>query len=190
MSNVLVELDELIVRIYRGEEDGKLVVEIEGPGDGDTTKLGSPDIRVWLNEVIIYEVEDDPEVSVPGPEPYMPPGMTKPPDDKPIPHVDVVLGSDSSIVLLFEEGVPMELQNFIRRRLDQKYIGLHLSQARVSQIEAEVNFILVDLAQYGIVLRNPSWSKRVWDFEEHEAMEWAKQKDNPPPVGLNIFPKR
>ena len=51
-------LDDLCVMIYRGQ-DGKLVVIIEGPGDKDLDEIGRPDIRVWLNEDIIYEVEND-----------------------------------------------------------------------------------------------------------------------------------
>jgi len=48
------ELDGLEVDICRGE-DGKLVVSITGPGDGDLIDLGSPDIRIWLNDALIYE---------------------------------------------------------------------------------------------------------------------------------------
>lgn len=53
--------DELTVRICRAQ-DGKLVVEIEGPGDDDCIGYGVPDIRIWLNEALIYrhgETGDD-----------------------------------------------------------------------------------------------------------------------------------
>jgi hypothetical protein len=53
-ENPSVELDGLGVDIYRGE-DGKLVVSITGPGDKDLKGLGTPDIRIWLNEALIYE---------------------------------------------------------------------------------------------------------------------------------------
>ena len=60
--NPTVELDGLEVDICRGA-DGTLVVTINGPmGDDDTTELGSPDIRVWLNDALIYahgETGDD-----------------------------------------------------------------------------------------------------------------------------------
>lgn len=128
--------------------------------------------------------EDKPE----RPKAMAPPGRTIPLDGKAIPHVDVVENHDN-IVLLFEEGVPMELRNFIRRRLDEKYIGLHMSQARPSQIETEINFMLVDMAQYGIVLR-ARVSGRVWVFAEDEAKEWARQKDNPPSLEVNPFNSR
>jgi len=60
-ANPTVELDGLEVEITRGV-DGALVVSISGPGDDDTTALGSPDIRVWLNDALIYahgETGDD-----------------------------------------------------------------------------------------------------------------------------------
>lgn len=48
------ELDSLEVTIYRGKDD-KLVVEISGPGDEhDQCDNGAPDIRVWMNEALIY----------------------------------------------------------------------------------------------------------------------------------------
>lgn len=61
LLNPTVELDGLEVEITRGV-DGALVVTISGPGDDDTTALGSPDIRVWLNDALIYahgETGDD-----------------------------------------------------------------------------------------------------------------------------------
>lgn len=57
----VVELDGLEVEVYRGE-DGKLVVALTGPGDEDLTDEESPDIRIWLNEALIYahgDVGDD-----------------------------------------------------------------------------------------------------------------------------------
>lgn len=55
-------LDGLQVDVYRGE-DGKLVVDITGPGDDeDLMPDTSPDIRIWLNDALIYkdgEVGDD-----------------------------------------------------------------------------------------------------------------------------------
>ena len=60
-NNPSVELEGLEVDICRGE-DGKLVVTISGPGDDDCTELGSPDIRVWVNDALIYsegETGDD-----------------------------------------------------------------------------------------------------------------------------------
>ena len=56
-----VGLEGLEVDICRAD-DGTLVVTINGPGDNDCTALGSPDIRVWLNDALIYahgETGDD-----------------------------------------------------------------------------------------------------------------------------------
>ena len=56
-----LEFDGLEVCVYRGE-DGKLVVDLLGPGEDDTTESEEPDIRVWMNEALIYnsgEVGDD-----------------------------------------------------------------------------------------------------------------------------------
>ena len=53
-SRKVVEVDGLEVEVYRGE-DGKLVVSVTGPGDEDLNDQGSPDIRVWINEALIYE---------------------------------------------------------------------------------------------------------------------------------------
>lgn len=52
------------VEVVRSQEDGKLVVRIDGPEEDKdlNAKDGSPDIRVWLNEALIYnsgEVGDD-----------------------------------------------------------------------------------------------------------------------------------
>ena len=43
----------LEVNVYRGG-DGTIVVDLLGPGDEDTTEKGEPDIRVWMNEALIY----------------------------------------------------------------------------------------------------------------------------------------
>ena len=47
-------LDGLTVRVYRSELDGRLVVDIEGPGDSDLDSMGSPVIAVYLNEETLY----------------------------------------------------------------------------------------------------------------------------------------
>jgi len=61
MSNSII-LDGLEVDICRGE-DGTLVVSITGPGEEkDLRPDTSPDIRIWLNEALIYahgETGDD-----------------------------------------------------------------------------------------------------------------------------------
>lgn len=44
---------DLEVNVYRGE-DGTIVVDLLGPGDDDVTEAGEPDIRVWMNEALIY----------------------------------------------------------------------------------------------------------------------------------------
>jgi hypothetical protein len=49
----VVEVDGLEVEVYRAD-DGTLVVGINGPGDEDLTTEESPDIRIWLNEALIY----------------------------------------------------------------------------------------------------------------------------------------
>lgn len=53
-TSAVARLDGLEVSIMR-DSQGKSIVEIEGPDD-DTRLLpnGSPDIRVWLNEALIY----------------------------------------------------------------------------------------------------------------------------------------
>ena len=51
----------LEVEAYRAE-DGTLVVAVDGPGDDDCDELGTPSIRIWLNDALIYrkgEVGDD-----------------------------------------------------------------------------------------------------------------------------------
>jgi len=57
-----IDLDSMTIRAYRGT-DRRLVVDIEGPEDeSDNLSNGSPDIRIWLNEALIYangEVGDD-----------------------------------------------------------------------------------------------------------------------------------
>lgn len=57
------EFNGLEVLAVRSAEDGKLSVEIMGPEDPkDNTKADEPDIRIWLNEALIYwsgEVGDD-----------------------------------------------------------------------------------------------------------------------------------
>jgi len=61
-ESVSCDLDGLEAEITRSELNGKLVVSIMGPGDEDTNALGSPDIRVWLNDALIYsdgETGDD-----------------------------------------------------------------------------------------------------------------------------------
>ena len=47
------EVDGMEVALRRGS-DGRLIVEIDGPGDSDTNELGAPDIRIWLNDALIY----------------------------------------------------------------------------------------------------------------------------------------
>lgn len=46
----------LSVLITRGD-DGKIVVELMGPEDEKDLKNEEPDIRIWLNEELIYEVK-------------------------------------------------------------------------------------------------------------------------------------
>jgi hypothetical protein len=62
MSNAKsIIVDGLEVEVYRAD-DGTLVVGINGPGDDDLNANESPDIRIWLNEALIYahgEVGDD-----------------------------------------------------------------------------------------------------------------------------------
>jgi hypothetical protein len=61
-DSVVCEMGGLEAEITRSELNGKLVVSIMGPGDEDCNKLGSPDIRVWLNDALIYsdgETGDD-----------------------------------------------------------------------------------------------------------------------------------
>ena len=61
VKSQVIELDGLSVELYRAD-DGTLVVGIDGPGDDDLTDEESPDIRVWMNEALIYahgEVGDD-----------------------------------------------------------------------------------------------------------------------------------
>ena len=57
-----VSIDGIEVDLYRGT-DGKIVVDIIGPDDEkDANDLGEPDIRIWVNEALIYsggEVGDD-----------------------------------------------------------------------------------------------------------------------------------
>lgn len=54
MGRDSASLDGLEVDVYRGV-DGKLVVDIIGPGDEkDMLEDTSPDIRVWMNEALIY----------------------------------------------------------------------------------------------------------------------------------------
>lgn len=54
MGRDSASLDGLGVDVYRGV-DGKLVVDIIGPGDEkDMLPDTSPDIRVWINEALIY----------------------------------------------------------------------------------------------------------------------------------------
>lgn len=179
MSNASIELDGLVVRIYRGEDDGKLVVEIEGPDESDTMKLGEPDIRIWLNEELIYDSGEYGPEDVPKDLVYPAP----PDNDKPIPHVEVVLGVDRcTIGLNFEKGVPVALQELVQSELVKHYKGLHLDRARVSQIEAEVNFMLVSMNECGLVLRDPRFPGRVWDFDEANAEEWVHRRNNPPPL--------
>lgn len=48
-----VIFEGLEVGVYRGE-DGKLIIEITGPDDADLTDKEEPDIRIWLNEALIY----------------------------------------------------------------------------------------------------------------------------------------
>jgi hypothetical protein len=59
---VTVDLDGLEVELHRAD-DGTLVVALTGPGDEkDLRGHGEPDIRIWLNEALIYahgEVGDD-----------------------------------------------------------------------------------------------------------------------------------
>lgn len=53
-TSSVARLDDLEATIMRAE-DGKLVVEIDGPSDGARLLPdGSPDIRVWLNDALIY----------------------------------------------------------------------------------------------------------------------------------------
>jgi hypothetical protein len=57
----VIDLDGLEVELYRAD-DGTLVIGIDGPGDDDLTTDESPDIRVWMNEALIYahgETGDD-----------------------------------------------------------------------------------------------------------------------------------
>lgn len=54
-------LDGLQVDVYRGA-DGSLVVDVQGPKDEDLNEKQEPDIRIWLNEALIYahgETGDD-----------------------------------------------------------------------------------------------------------------------------------
>jgi hypothetical protein len=48
-----IEFEGLEVEVYRGE-DGKLVVQISGPGEDDLTDSSNPDIRIWLNDCLTY----------------------------------------------------------------------------------------------------------------------------------------
>lgn len=53
-TSSVARLDSLEATIMRAE-DGKLVVEIDGPSDDARLRPdGSPDIRVWLNDALIY----------------------------------------------------------------------------------------------------------------------------------------
>jgi hypothetical protein len=55
------DLEGLEVELHRSD-DGTLVASIAGPGDDDCKGKGEPDIRIWLNEALIYahgEVGDD-----------------------------------------------------------------------------------------------------------------------------------
>ena len=47
--------------------DGKVVVYVDTPELQDLTELGSPDIRVWINDSLIYadgETGDDLEIDL------------------------------------------------------------------------------------------------------------------------------
>lgn len=48
-----VIFEGLEVEIYRAD-DGTLVVSLTGPGDDDLTAKEEPDLRIWLNEALIY----------------------------------------------------------------------------------------------------------------------------------------
>lgn len=53
-----VRFEGLVVTLVRGE-DGKIVVYLDGPGDRDLVpdgepQGGAPDIRIWLNEALLY----------------------------------------------------------------------------------------------------------------------------------------
>ncbi len=61
-SNKALAFEGLEINVYRSDRDNKLVVEITGPGQGGCTEGDEPDIRIWLNEALIYrsgEVGDD-----------------------------------------------------------------------------------------------------------------------------------
>lgn len=61
MSKTL-EFEGLEIEVYRSERDGKIVVGLDGPSERDETEDGEPDIRIWVNEALIYnsgEVGDD-----------------------------------------------------------------------------------------------------------------------------------
>lgn len=60
----VAELDTLKVSVCRSPDDGVLLVEIIGPtGEADMNDNGSPRMRIWVNEALIYsedgEVGDD-----------------------------------------------------------------------------------------------------------------------------------
>lgn len=187
MSNATVEVDGLTVRVYRGEEDNKLVVEITGPGDEDLIGLGTPDMRVWLNEDLIHDPGEYGPKDIPKDITYPVPLD----DNKPIPHVEVVLGVDKSTIgLNFEEGVPEELQELIRGEIVRLYQGLRLDNARVNQVEAEVNFMLVSMNEQGVVLRDPRFPGRVWDFDVGYADLWLEHRRNPPATLPVVFPMK
>lgn len=59
---VSIAHEGLEVEIRRSEVDGRLIVSITGPDEKDATDKSEPDIRIWLNEALIYkhgEVGDD-----------------------------------------------------------------------------------------------------------------------------------
>lgn len=52
---MIINVDGLEVHVHRSDDDGVLVVQIDGPSDVDVRSDGTPRLRVWINEALIFD---------------------------------------------------------------------------------------------------------------------------------------
>lgn len=127
------------------------------------------------------EMAEEDETEDPKPTTMLLRGQTLPELDKPLVHFDIMRGGEHGVdpdkmVILFEEGAPKTLQEFVLAMIQERHVGYKMDQFRVSQIETDVTLILMDFAQCGITLRIPPFDERHWEFSLYEAEKRQEQK--------------
>lgn len=104
---------------------------------------------------------------------------------KPYPHLEIEAKDGGDVLLIFERGVPEELQEMVQKELLRHFSNKKMYPGTIDHMNATATAMLEAMHAAGLVLLDPRFPGRVWDFDECNANSWMHKWRNRPSLSMN-----